>query len=153
MLPQRDLLKSWVLTALAMRNYGHDHIAEAQRQCLLQLALRPDALNDGSAFSRTVTDFALRLPVVPGEFVDRVLANLPPEAASFAALRDEIFSGVNIASAFRDYQTGQRAVIPGKVWAAVRSRPTLLANRGVWSILMRSLPTWWDARQTPPRVT
>ena len=46
---------------------------------------------------------------------------------------------IAINRAFRDYRSNRRAAVPRHVVRAVRNTPALLANRGVQSILLRSL--------------
>lgn len=148
----RNYLKSWVLTGLSMRSYARGDVAEAKQQFAQAIAFDPDLVNRKDDFARALCDYALRLPVVPGHYVDYVLSNLPPEGNRLAELRDHVFSEVNIASAFRDYQTGHHANVLPKVFSAVRSRPSLLKNRGVLSILVKSLPGWFDAKRTLARA-
>ncbi len=144
---QRGYLKSWVLTGLSMRNYAYGRIEEAKHQFAEAIAFNPALVDKTDEFSRTLSDYALRLPVVPGEYVDCVLTNLPTEGAHLATLRNHVFSEVNIASAFRDYKIGHLAEVPPKVLSAVRIRPLWLKNRGVLSILVKSLPGWFSAQR------
>lgn len=51
----------------------------------------------------------------------------------------QLRGSIAINRAFRDYRANRRAAVPGRVVEAVRHTPSLLANRGVQSILLRSL--------------
>ena len=44
-----------------------------------------------------------------------------------------------IAAAFERYQSGCREDVPRLVLSGLRRNPAYAANRGVWSILVRSL--------------
>ncbi len=44
-----------------------------------------------------------------------------------------------INRAFQNYHTGNYARVPGSVWGAMVQSPGYLANKGVWSILLRSV--------------
>lgn len=138
---QREYLIAWVQTGLAMRNYAYGRVDEAQHQLRDAISRDHTILTREDDFAKCLCDYALRLPVQPGEYVDMVLNNLPAEGKMLAQLRGYVFSEVNIASAFRDFSTGHRSVVPSKVISAIRNRPSLLKNRGVLSILVKSLPT------------
>ena len=53
-------------------------------------------------------------------------------------LREEL-AEVDMAEAFELYQTNQKAEVPRLVLSGLRLNPAYAANRGVWSILVRSL--------------
>lgn len=136
----RDYLLSWVYAGLSMRNYARGNVAEARRQFEQAIALDHTIIERKDDFARALCDYALRLPVAPRAYIDTVLDNLPHEARALAQLRRQVISEVTIASAFRDYQTGRRRLVPKKVFDAVRYRPQLLSNRGVLAIFVKSLP-------------
>ena len=57
---------------------------------------------------------------------------------SFKRLQQEL-AEIDIAAAFERYQSGCREDVPRLVFSGLRRNPAYAANRGVWSILVRSL--------------
>lgn len=135
----RNAVLSWVLIGLSMRNYAYGHTLLARDQLAEALSIDPEIARREEKFVTELTDFALRLPVEPEQYVDTVLNNLPAAALPLRRLRRQVLSGVHISQAFRNYQQGIRRQVPGQVLAAVRHRPALLANKGVLAIFARSL--------------
>lgn len=138
--PHRSHLLSWVYAGLSMRNYGRGEITLARSQLAQAIALDATIVEGTDDFVRALCDYALRLPVTPDAYVNIVLQNLPTEGQSLARVRRRVLSQVNVASAFRDYFAGKRELVPRNVITALRHRPTLLANKGVISIFVKSLP-------------
>jgi glycosyltransferase involved in cell wall biosynthesis len=138
--PHHSYLLSWVYAGLAMRNYAYGRIADAKRQFAQAIALDRTIVERTDDFARALCDYALRLPVTPHLYIDTVLQNLPAEGQQLAQLRSRVVSEISIASAFQDYSTGNQHLVPQKVLAALRYRPSWLANKGVVSIFVKSLP-------------
>jgi tetratricopeptide (TPR) repeat protein len=147
--PYQPYLLSWVYAGLAMRNYAHGKIAEAKRQFAQAITLDRSVVERVDDFARALCDYALRLPVRPLLYVDTVLQNLPPEGKMLGQLRSRVLSELSIATAFQDYVTGKRRRVPRKVLTALRYRPSLLANRGVVSIFVKSLPQAMSRARAP----
>lgn len=72
---------------------------------------------------------------------DEVVQNLAAALARVGghAAGRQLRGSIAINRAFRDYRANRRSAVPGRVAEAVRHTPSLLANRGVQSILLRSL--------------
>jgi hypothetical protein len=138
--PYRAYLISRIYVGLALRNYGGGKIAEAKHQFADAIALYPAMLRQPEDFARTVCDFAMRLPVTPHKYVATVLQNLPPEAQRLERVRSRVLSDVNIGRAFEDYHAGRQGLAARRILSALRYRPSWLRNRGVVSVLVRSLP-------------
>lgn len=60
------------------------------------------------------------------------------EGITTAGLRKEL-AEIDIAEAFERYQSGRREGVPRLVLSGLRRNPAFIINRGVWSILVRSL--------------
>jgi tetratricopeptide (TPR) repeat protein len=135
----QDEMKCWASFALALRLCGRGESSEARARFQQAIALHPPLASATDAFARVVADFALRLPVDPGEFVEAVMANLPAEAAELRALRGRLRGEVAVLSAFHRYALGQRREVPRALLSAVRHRPSLIANRGVGAMFVKSL--------------
>jgi hypothetical protein len=71
------------------------------------------------------------------EAVQNLVAALARVGGSAAGRR--LRGSIAINRAFRDYRSNRRGDVPRRVAEAVRHTPSLLANRGVQSILLRSL--------------
>jgi glycosyltransferase involved in cell wall biosynthesis len=137
--PYRAYLISRVYVGLALHNYGCGRIADAKHQLADAIALYPAMLEQSEDFARTLCDFAMRLPVTTHKYVARVFQNLPPEAHRLERVRSRVLSDVNIGRAFEDYYAGHQGLAARRILGAVRHRPSWLGNRGVVSVLMKSL--------------
>jgi len=137
--PYRVYLISRVYVGLALHNYGCGRIADAKHQLADAIALYPAMLEQSEDFARTLCDFAMRLPATPHPYVATVFQNLPPEAHRLERVRSRVLSDVNIGCAFEDYYTGHRGLAARRILSAVRHRPFWLGNRGVVSVLTKSL--------------
>jgi glycosyltransferase involved in cell wall biosynthesis len=136
----RSRLLSQVYAGLAMRNYGAGRIAEARHQLSEAIALEPAMLDRPEAFVKSVYDYANRLPFgSPLAYVDTVFQNLPPQAQRLRHVRSRVLGEVNVVCAFQDYFAGHRRRVPRRVLAALRYHPPFIKNRGVISILVKSL--------------
>jgi glycosyltransferase involved in cell wall biosynthesis len=138
--PYRAYLISRVYVGLALCNYGGGKIAEAKHQFADAIALYPAMLKQPEDFARTLCDFAMRLPVTPHLYVATVFQNLPPEAQRLERLQFRVLSDVNIGCAFEDHFADRHRRAARRILSAVRHRPSWLGNRGVVSVLMKSLP-------------
>ena len=72
-------------------------------------------------------------------FLDQVIHNLPPgvDAAELSARR--VLSRIYLADVFRAADAQDRTSMRRKLWAGLRLDPTWLMNRGVLSLMARSL--------------
>jgi tetratricopeptide (TPR) repeat protein len=147
--PYRAYLVSRVYVGLALRNYGGGKIAEAQHQFADAIALYPAMLEKPEDFVRTLCDFAMSLPVTPHLYVAAVFQNLPPEAHRLERLRSRVLSDVNIGRAFEDYFAGRRRLAARRILSGLRYRPSWLGNRGVVSVLVKSLPRLLSGELAP----
>ena len=137
--PYRLYLLSRVHTGLALRSYGFGKVADAQRQLIDAIALYPVMIEQPEDFARALFACAMRLPVTPHTYVATVFQELPPEAARLARVQRRVLSDVEIGCAFEDYFAGKHRLATRRILRALRHRPSWLANRGVVSVLARSL--------------
>lgn len=140
MRPHYPDMISWMHVGVSMRLYATGQIAEAQQHFNEALGCDPSLANRPAEFRRTLVDYALRLPGKPNQYIDTVLSNLPPKAAALARQHRQLRSEAHLACAFQDYHAGKRRAVPSRVLAAIFYRPVLLKNKGVWAILVKSLP-------------
>jgi tetratricopeptide (TPR) repeat protein len=73
------------------------------------------------------------------QFVEAVMAHLPPGMAALRKFRERALSEVSLDSAFADYRYGHRTYVLRHVIDAIRHQPSLAKNRGVVSIFLRSI--------------
>jgi hypothetical protein len=140
--PYRSQLLSQVYTGLALRNYGLGRIAEAKRQLAEAITLEPVMLEQTENFVYLLSHYAMALPNgEPFSYVNTIFQNLPDEAQRLKQIRSNALSRVSVACAFQDYFAGRRRLTVRRVLTALRYRPAWFTNRGVISILLRSLPT------------
>jgi hypothetical protein len=117
------------------------NIADAKRELAEAIALDPAMLKQTKDFANSLCHNAMCLPVnEPLAYVKTVLQNLPAGAQQLARVRARVLSDVNIGRAFEDYYTGHRRLAVRRILSALRHRPSWLGNRGVVSVLMKSLP-------------
>jgi hypothetical protein len=125
---------------IALRKYGLGDIGDAKRDLAEAIALNPAILSTRDGFARTLSRYAMRLPVdAPLAYVDKVLQNLPTGAQSLKRLRRRVLSDVSLGCAFEHYYAGHERLVTQCMLDALRHRPVHLTNRGVLSILVRSL--------------
>ncbi len=137
----RDRFLSRIYTGLALHDYGANRIDAARRELGEALTLYPALLEQPDDFLRSLYDYASKMRLAsPPDYVNTVFQNLPAQAETLLRVKGHILGDVHIARAFQDYAMGQRREVPGRVLTAIYNQPTLLKNRGVLSILVKSLP-------------
>jgi len=128
---------------ISCRYYIGGYWDDAQRNLAATLTLRPELLEHPEdllqLFYWDATSPRVRI-YDPVKFINDIFDHLPPIAEPIHPYRSRLLSQVNIACAFQDYFAGHRRTVPQRVLAAVRHHPSLLKNRGVVSILVKSLP-------------
>lgn len=134
---EREFVLSQMHIGLALRAYASGDLADGQAHIQQALTLKP---NQAEHFVQRCAAYAMRLPVKPIEFLQTVLKHLPPEAASLKSQRSLLMSNVAIACAFEDFFAGQRKQAGHQILTAARWQPSWLTNKGVLSVLAKSLP-------------
>ena len=138
--PWRSCLISRVHAGLALRNYARDEIAAARTQLAAAVAAYPPMLEREDDFARMLSTYAMSLPGAPRPYVAKVFHSLPPEARRLRHWRSRVLSDVNIGCAFEDYFADRRRLAARRILSALCQRPSWIRNRGVVSVLMKSLP-------------
>jgi tetratricopeptide (TPR) repeat protein len=138
--PYRPYLLSRVHTGLALRNYNCGNVADAKRQIVNAIALYPAMLDQPEGFARAMCAFAMRLPAPPHLYVATVFRNLPAEAQPLKRVQSRVLSDVNVGCAFEDYFAGNHRLAVRRILSALRHRPSWMRNKGVVSVLVKSLP-------------
>jgi len=135
----RPRVLSQIYAGLAMRNYGVGNIVHAKSQLTKAIALDPTEFEHSEKFARLLSDYAMHLPVsTPTLHVDTVLKNLPAQAQRLGRARARALSDVNLELAYRDLFAGQRGPAVRRILTALRYRPSLIWDRRVVSIALRS---------------
>ena len=126
--PHRAQLEARVLVGLAVRSWGADDGAGARRQLEAAVARDPGVLGSPEAFCTELVAWARQVQAwTPAAFVDRVLRDLPPSAASLAAIRKRALSELGLAEALRRPAGSRRRWQTARgLLAALRYRPSLL---------------------------
>jgi glycosyltransferase involved in cell wall biosynthesis len=136
------------LIGLAIRYLGENKISEGQMHLQLaqQALLEPEKLT--RVFTFSLGDFAVRAPnESPYEFIDTIHQNLPAEALALKKAVPRALGIVAAAQAFQQYENGNRQSVPSTVLSAWRHNPALLNNKGLHSILIRSLLSPFEAKR------
>jgi glycosyltransferase involved in cell wall biosynthesis len=138
--PYRPRLVSSVTAALSLRAYAAGDIAEAKRQLTQAIALYPPILGQTQDFLDMVCHQAMSPPAkAPLKYIDTVFRNLPAGTERLGRLRSQALSEVSIGRAFRDYTAGRHPQVLQSLIRTLGQHPASLANKGVMSILLRSL--------------
>ena len=145
--PWRSCLISQVQTGLALRNYAHDEIAAAKTQLASAVAAYPQMLEQHDDFARMLSTYAMSLPGAPHPYVAKVFHSLPPEAQRLRHVRSRVLSDVSIGCAFEDYFADRQRLAVRRILSALCKRPSWIRNRGVVSVLAKSLPKLLIAEQ------
>jgi tetratricopeptide (TPR) repeat protein len=131
---------SRLYTTLALRSYDHGNIAEAKDKLTKSIELDPTILEQPGNFAKSLGDYALyKSDRAPHVYVDFVFKNLPAGAQQLAHIRSRVLGDVRISCAFQEYSAGHRWSTLIQILTALRYRPQWLRNRGVISILGKSL--------------
>jgi glycosyltransferase involved in cell wall biosynthesis len=148
--PHRPYLIGRLYIRLALASYGCGRIVQARRQLADAFSLYPAGLQRPEEFIRAVCTTAMTQPGDPSRYIDTVFQNLPPEASRLESTRSRVESDVNIGCAFEDYFGGRQGLAARRILSALCHRPAWLGNRGVVSVLVRSLPGLLTAKPTSP---
>jgi glycosyltransferase involved in cell wall biosynthesis len=136
----RSQLLSQVYVGLSLREYGSGRIAQAQGYLAKAVALEPSVFDQSDDSAELICHNAMRLPVNdPVRYVETVFQNLPACAQPLAPLQSRVLGEVSMGCAFRDYFAGRPRQVVQRILAALRHHPSWLLNKGVASILLKSL--------------
>ena len=145
---QQPYLLSQVYLGLSLHSYERGDLAKAQQQVSQALDVYRGGAPQAAYFAAQLADFAMNQAIsAPGQLVALVFDNLPASAVAWRQLRAKTLSIVNIACAFEDFRAERRRAVVGSVVRELLRRPGWISNRGVMSILLRSLPSLWPTQQ------
>jgi glycosyltransferase involved in cell wall biosynthesis len=148
-------LRGRVMTSLAVQSYAAGDIAQAHQQLAEAIDADRSLLESPDEFRAILCHYAMSLPVSdPVAFADGVLGNLPAAAERLKGIRPRVLADVNLACAFADYEQGLWTRTIQHVMNTVRYRPAGFRNRGLLSILVRSMiKLFKDGREASPSST
>ncbi|MCB9450364.1 MAG: glycosyltransferase [Anaerolineaceae bacterium] len=149
--PFRPTLLNRIHLAVALRGYQRPDVAGAREYFAETLRSHPELAAMKADFVQIATGSALGLPVEADQYINTVFANLPPAAGELAQLEARVRSDVAVARAFEDYHNNTRAAAAALILSALRARPAWIRNRGVASMLVKSLPAWFRQAVLPWR--
>ena len=131
----------------ACAGYAEKRIDEAQVNLVRAIQVAPEIVEDYDQLMRVLLSNVLR-EEDPIQYLRLFFDHLPEPAARLVRLRNRALSDLWVQQAFRSYWDGDFAIVPGVLAKAICHRPAWLRNRGVASILARSLLR--TARARPP---
>ena len=119
----------------------HDLAAEQLREAV---QLDPFTWRDGLALADMIHKYAVLIAKARGDaaavtFLREVIGNLPSELKGLKHLRRTALGDAHIELGFLSHQRGKRHLVRKHVLAGLYYNPKWLRNRGVISILIRSL--------------
>jgi glycosyltransferase involved in cell wall biosynthesis len=127
---------------LAFRQFTEATLHEGQQQLASVIRNYPDSTELTKAFAHLAVNKGMQVQGTPEAYTRWLFAHLPVEAAPLQYLRVQVTSDIHIGRAFEAYfNRNYRAAIAG-ILNAIRHRPTWLRNRGVMSVLGKSLLQW-----------
>ena len=101
---------------------------------------QPRLLQAEAPLAELLIDYAAqRSPQAGDQFLREVFANLLPPTASLARLRRRLLSDLHMRQVFAGVRSKAFPRVDAHLWPALRHDPAWLLNRGVLSILTRSL--------------
>lgn len=114
-------------------NKGQEHIRQATNLC-------PALAQDADWLVEWLSAYALSPGVADArQFIDTVLAHLPPSATTLARLRRRLYGHVHIAAAFQAYHNQQYQRIRPHILPAIFWYPRALLNRGFLRIMYQAV--------------
>ncbi|MCL4871765.1 MAG: glycosyltransferase [Anaerolineae bacterium] len=138
--PYKPQLLGQVQAELALRAYNQDKVKIGQHHWQQAVTLDPQTWTDPAAFIDLLLNHVMRLPHTdPPEWVEKVLHHWPLPAHARRKLRRLVLAKVHLACAFESYALDDSPQTLYHLLAAIRYGPGCLRNRGVLSILLRSL--------------
>jgi hypothetical protein len=91
-------------------------------------------------FVKILTKKAIMLPKDdPIQYTEGIFQLLPPKARSLHSMQRQTLGQIRVLSSFLDHFEGKYHSIPKKISRAILENPSLLTNRGVLSILSKSI--------------
>lgn len=124
----------------ALRSYSLGNLIDARRSLARAMVVDPRIVERLEDFAGLFSYCAMHFPIgEPCQFVDTVFQNLPVEASPLKRVWPRVSSEVNIGCAFQDFFAGRKTRARREILRALRYRPAWLRNRGVVSILLKSL--------------
>lgn len=137
---RRDDLLGHIHQTLAFSALGRaddlqaaNHLHAAYRHAPARFAPEP--------LARAACEYAARQPVsAAAPFARRLAGALPATLPRRQQVRARLISDLRLATAFRDYASGNRRSVPAAILLALRERPAIARNRGVVALLARSIP-------------
>jgi glycosyltransferase involved in cell wall biosynthesis len=136
----RDLAYSNAHLRAAMQGYSAQEFSIAQAHLVEACCLNPDLIaGQADLLASRLVAFAYspknQDPIV---FLEIIYDHLPKELAVLRQRRDRDLGQVALDAGFKYYASGKQSAARSAILRAVRYQPSLLNNRGVWSVLGRT---------------
>lgn len=137
---QQTRLRSMVHLGYGLRLYSFSRIADAQREIKAALVMNPPLLHETETLERLMFDQAITAVVnSPLDYLNCVFGSLPAEARAWQTYQKGFTSRMRAVCAFGSYQSHRYKETRAHVLAALVGQPSLAKNRGMLSILAKSL--------------
>lgn len=136
----RNRTMAWVHFGVALRAYRDGAINDAQQHVQAAIKLDPSIFKSSRELRIFMVFFAMTLAVAsPVKFTKEVLHNLPAQAQVSLVTRQRLLSRVYAACAWEAHVAHDSAEASRQAANAVRHDPTVLRNRDVSALFVRSL--------------
>jgi hypothetical protein len=131
--------------AAACRDYSLNRVPRAREHLVKAMSLDETLLHQADRFLGAVVDQGFHFAGPSGTcedvfpLIERVFSNLPPLAERYTEMKFKARARVYIVDAFRSYEVGDLTRARRDILRGVLRDPSWLTNRGVISILLKSI--------------
>lgn len=139
--PYRSLCQALVQIGLALKELAGGHAALAETHCGRAFSAGDELSSNADIFAEFLADAAVKLPLEnPLPYAAWIFNRLPASAAPLQRVRLRTLAAVSIAGAFQSRAAGRRRQAALRALAGLSYQPGQIKNKGVLSLLLRSLP-------------
>lgn len=146
--PYRDALLARVEASLALHACGAEKRDQSNAYLVSALKRCPALGTDPEMFPALLRDYlASQQGILAPDFIPILFSSLPAQANALKTHLHRARSDALMGQVYKRFHEGERAQISRDVLAAISSNPSLIRNKGVWSIFVKSLPGFFTERE------
>ena len=123
----------------ALMSYALDDAATARENLARKIEADPSLAQHPDQFREALIQVAMATSDAPAEFAKHVRKHLPQNAQALTGVVADALGSLDITRAFEDYAAQRWSRVPRHVLSAMRHKPDVMRNKGVWTIFARSV--------------